>query len=210
MSGILENLSQKISSQVENTDQNVLMYGMVSLFGFIAGYSVLAGLSYMMNIFACTMTAAVSSSLLRVFTGGSHAGSPVRCIITGTAVFLALGKGAQYLSLSDWAWLYSIIPGSVGLGGILIIYKYGYATTHKKYLGSYGHGRKLRSAAIALMAAWLAAVYGMVITAPLNAGGRVFIVASLLGVTWQIFSMTTAGYRVSNAADVLLQRVGVR
>lgn len=210
MSGILENITQKISSQVENTDQNVLMYGMVSLLGFVTGYSILAALSYLFNILVYTMTAAVSSSLLRVFTGGSHATSQIRCVFTGTAVFLALGKGAQYLSLSDWAGPYVIIPGVLGLGGILIIYRYGYATTHNKALGAYGHGRKLRLAAIALMAAWLTAVYVMVITAPLNSGERVFIVSSMLGVAWQLFSMTPAGYRVSDAADVLLQRVGVR
>lgn len=210
MSGMLEDFSQKISSQVENTDQNILLYGMISLLGFIAGYSILAALSYIMSIFACTMTAAISSSLLRVFTGGSHASSPVRCIITGTAIFLALGKGAQYLSSPDWVGLYSIIPGTVGLVGILIIYKYGYATTHNKSLGSYGHGRKLRLAAIALMSAWLAAVYSLIISGPLNAGERVFIAASVLGVVWQLFSMTPAGHSVSNTADMLLQRMGVR
>lgn len=210
MSGMLENLSQKISSQVENTDKNVLMYGMVSLLGFIAAYSVLAVFSYLLNIFAYAMIAAVSASVLRVFAGGSHATSQTRCVFIGTAVFLALGKGAQYLSLSDWAWLYSIIPGALGLGGITIIYRYAYATTHNKALGEYSHGRKLRLAAVALMAVWLAAVWVMVITVPLNSGERVFIISSALGVAWQLFSMTPAGYSVSNAADVLLQRVGVR
>lgn len=209
MGGLLGRAAQNIADGAPGADRDVIYFGLFSLLSFIAGYAVLGVLSYALGIFAFAMIAGVSAQILRVFTGGSHATSPLRCLVIGTAVFLVLGKMAQYIAQFSGQAFYYLAPGVVGLLGLAAVYRYGYATTHKKPLGSYPHGRKLRSYAIVLILIWLCAVYLMIIHHQTNFN-RIFVASSLPGLAWQCFSLTPAGYRFSEAADSWLRKMHVR
>lgn len=210
MSGLLGRLAQNIADGAPGADRDVIYFGLFSLLSFIAGYAALGVLSYALGIFAFTMIAGVSAQILRVFSGGAHAMSPWRCLVIGTAVFLVLGKTAQYIAQFSGQAFYYLAPGVVGLLGLAAVYRYGYATTHKKPLGSYTHGRKLRSCATALILVWLGAVYFMTISNPPTGLERIFVTSSLLGLAWQCFCLTPAGYGFSEAVDGRLKKMGVR
>ena len=207
MSKLIQNFAHKISRETGYNDTGVIVFGLQSLVSLIANYAVLAVLAFFLHVFPHAIIAAFTSSSLRVFSGGSHASSPLRCVIFGTVVFLMLGGIAVTLASFTSTPLFAVLAIMIALLATAAIFKYGYATTHKKPLNSYAHGKKLRSIAITVLFAWLAVILYLSYFHILSLQSRVFMASALTGIAWHTFCLTPWGHKVNQIADNQMQKL---
>lgn len=207
MSKVIHNFAQRISRETGNNETGVIVFGLQSLASLIFNYVVLAVLSYFLQVFPHTIIAALASSSLRIFSGGSHASSSLRCTIFGTLVFLILGRIAVTLAFFTSTAFFLSLGISIAVLATAAIFKYGYATTHKKPLNSYAHGIKLRTIAITVLFAWLAVILYLSYFYILSLQSRVFMASALTGIAWHTFCLTPWGHKVNQIADKQMQKL---
>ncbi|GEM_PF-2046151 len=210
MSKLIHNFAHRISRETGYKDTGIIFFGLQSLISMISGYAVLGVLSFILKVFPHAIIAALVSSSLRVFSGGSHASSPLRCTVFGTVMFLVLGGIAATLAALNSTVLLLTLTILIPVLAMVAIYKYGYATTHKKPLNSYAHGRKLRSAAVTVLFVWLVVIIYLLYFHASNLSCRVFIASILTGIAWHTFCLTPLGHKVNEIADRLLQNLRVK
>jgi len=209
MSNLIHNFAHRISRETGYKDTGIISFGLQSLFSLISGYAVLGLLSFILKVFPHAIIAAFVSSSLRVFSGGSHASSSLRCTVYGTVMFLALGGIAAALAAFNSIFLFVTLTILIALPAMVAIFKYGYATTHKKPLNSYAHGRKLRTIAITVLFAWLITIAYLLYYHFFSLSSRVFIASILTGIAWHTFCLTPLGHKVNEVADKKLQKLRV-
>ncbi len=207
MSKLMQNFAQKISRETRYNDAGVILFGLQSFMGLIFNYAALALLAFILQVFPHAILAALASSSLRIFSGGSHSSSPLRCAVFGTLVFLILGRIAVTLSFFTSTAFFLSLGISIAVLATAAIFKYGYATTHKKPLNSYAHGRKLRSMAITVLFAWLAVILYLSYFHIMSLQSRVFMASALTGIAWHTFCLTPWGHKVNQIADKQLQKL---
>jgi len=205
MSKLTQNVAQRIARETGYNDTGVIVFGLQSLAGLISNYVVLAILSFFLHVFPHAIIAALASSSLRVFSGGSHASSPLRCAIFGTVVFLMLGRIAVTLSSFTSTSFFAALAIIIALLATAAIFKYGYATTHKKPLNAYAHGRKLRIIAITVLLTLLAVILYLSYFHIQSLHCRVFMASTMAGIAWYTFCLTPLGHKVNDIADRQLQ-----
>ncbi|WP_066638991.1 accessory gene regulator ArgB-like protein [Desulfolucanica intricata] len=208
MDSFFQKLALKISSE---TGQNVdtMLFGLRTLWNFLAGYSVLGILSLLFGIFPYAVIAALSASTLRVMTGGAHASSSNRCLVYGTLVFLTLGFLAQQLKTLD-LWLFlNVFTILIWVTGIPITIKYATSSINGKPLGTFTSGRRYRNLAIVFLSLWSVIVLLMSLEQTAGEYQLIFQYASLLGVTYQVFSLTPWGHKTVSIIDGVLQKIRI-
>lgn len=205
---LLYKIAEKLTTETNNKNPEVVYFGLQSLCYSLSGYLALGILSYLLHVFPQAVIAAVTSSMLRLFSGGSHLSTPLRCTLFGTIVFLLLGTIAVYIPLWTSTGSYPLLAAVITALAVYSIYKYGYATTHQRPLHSYQHGKKLRSIAVTCLSLWFILVLYLTCLSPGNAGS-IFISSSLLGVAWHTFSLSPPGHIMSAGVDKIFQRIGL-
>lgn len=193
--------------QETNQDPEVLTYGFNTLKQMIIGYVILISFSYILNILIPTLTIAITTSILRMFTGGSHATSKKRCLIIGISVFIFFGFmiiGLQPIMVYEY---YIILLFSTLIISLIIIYKYGYATTHKKLLKTYNHGKKLMI--ISFFIILINCIISLLLLNILinNYIIELIILSINIGILWHVFDLTPIGKNLTIILDKYLHKI---
>lgn len=174
----------------DSGQQEILQYALTILsttvFGFVA--IILAG--FLVGVPGLAFAAALSSGILRIYSGGAHASCPERCVAIGAIIFTTLGMAAGKLAHLNL--LYNLFP-LVCVFAYLALYFYSPADAPGKPIET-NLGRKImRRRAFVILSVWAAAT--LILTwrgwAPVE-----LLLASCLGVGWQSFSLTPCGYLV--------------
>lgn len=186
--------------------ESILTYALKVLFSSIIGYSAIFIISWVIGVLPYTLAAVITASVLRTFAGGAHAGSAFNCTVIGGTVFTALGLLGKYTS--DWVHYYYIVFAfAAGLAAIIIIARYAPADTPSKPITNTGQRRRLRGISIAFIICWLVSVLFNQLA--LFKVPNYIIYSSTLGLAWQAFSLTPAGYCLGRILDNTLNKVKV-
>lgn len=210
MLNITQALTNKIVEKSGHPEPEIIKYGLITISHFIMGYSVLLVLSWLLDIFVQTFIAVTIFSILRSFSGGAHATSPTRCIIVGSIIFLLIGKLVLFLFNIIPDWMYYVIPVSLSILTIIVIYNFAYATTHQKPLGSYAHGQKLRSIGVVLVFIWLSITMVSYLIVPELIYTKIFIISSCCGVVWHNISLTPVGNKLVLSMDLCVKYLQIK
>ena len=185
-----------------------MLFALRVLWNLFAGYALLAVSSFLLGVFSYSIIAALFSSFLKVVSGGAHASSSNRCLVYGTLVFLFLGYLGRQITCCISSYLLDISIVLIWVTGIPIIFKYATSSITGKPLGTYSAGRKFRNISICCLSIW--AVVVLIIDG--HATGefsRIFTVSSLMGVSYQIYSLTPWGYKTVDTVDNLLSKIHI-
>ncbi|WP_238134169.1 accessory gene regulator ArgB-like protein [Calderihabitans maritimus] len=181
-------------------DEDVVLFGLRLFLTSFSGYVALILFAAFWGIFHYALAAAVTVSLFRVFSGGAHATSPLRCNLIGLSVFLTLGFLVKLLPQAPGP----LWTATISLVGIFVIYKYVPAETPGKPISSKVQRKYLRIISFILLIAW-----GMGCTLALWQPTKFvtpdIILSSSLGMMWQLLTLTPIGYRIVGGMDSLLK-----
>lgn len=203
------NISDKMINKISKNEKEreILKFGFETLFNFITGYIVLILLGLVFNVLIEILVIAISINIIRIFTGGAHASSPLRCLVIGTIIYLILTLLVKLLI--NYSFINSNLYTIIIICFIIVIIsilKNGFATTHKKHLFSYSHGRKLMITSIVIMFVWMQLMLYIV---TLNNYNHI-IISSCMGILYHAFSLSQIGFNTISFLDKNLKILNKR
>lgn len=182
-------------------DAEVILFGMRLFFTSASGYVALIILASLLGILPYALAAAITASVFRIFSGGAHASSPLRCNLIGVGVFLTLGFISDLFSYTH---LLVYVPVFIAIIGIYIIYQYVPAETPGKPVSSQVQRKYLRAISFALLSLW-----SIICFLRLSEPGEFFktkmVLASCFGMAWQLFTLTPLGFKVVGGINSMLK-----
>ncbi|WP_081214292.1 accessory gene regulator ArgB-like protein [Neomoorella thermoacetica] len=191
-------------------DTEVILFGMRLFFTSASGYVALIIIASLLGILPYALAAAITASVFRIFSGGAHASSPLRCNLIGVGVFLVIGLVTKVCSFAgSVARNITII---ITLFGMYIIYTYVPAETPGKPISSQIQRKYLRIISFSLLTIWcIVSFWGLSYTPGINE--KKIVLSSCLGMSWQLFTLLPLSYRVVGKVDTLLkhfiERLGI-
>ncbi|MDS1030259.1 accessory gene regulator B family protein [Bacillota bacterium LX-D] len=198
----LEKLSNYLAEE-SGRDQEVILYGLQILSSVLMGYVFLIIISWALGIFVPVITAALTSSIFRAFSGGAHASSKLRCSIIGLLILIPIGFCAKYTYVAIYP-LINYIVLFVVLCGIYVIYKYVPADTPQKPINSTLQKKVLKTVSMVLFMIWIIVCF-LLSNKTNNPFVALLVYASTLGMFWQLVSVTPWGYKFVDNIDHILQ-----
>lgn len=190
----------KLSSEQEA----VLAYGALTALNTVVALTLMVVLGLLTGLTGPLFAAMVFGAGLRVLSGGAHYTAPWRCSTASAFTYLGLAGGAWLLGQLPWttfalaavlcaAWCFSLYVTCVYV-----------PTDTKAYRLSPEKKRILRRLTLISLV-----VIGVVWIRALVAGlPAVWLLATMLGVLWQMFTVTPVGTSIVHAVDSLLAALG--
>lgn len=203
------NIVDKITKQLDldNEKKEILAYGAFALLQTILSIFVIIVLGIMLNILLEALIISFAISILRKYSGGTHASSPSGCIIIGTIVTIAEALIivcflSQIINLN----LILIIGLFTLMLAFFCIYKFAPVDNPAKPIKSQTKKNKMKRKSFIVLI-----IYSLIVIMNIFlfcfSGSSRFNVYSLCiygGVLWQIFTLTKTGYLILNKVDMLL------
>jgi len=188
---LIDSLNKELA--LSNDEVEVITFGYRLVIYSVLGYLVIALLAYLLGILGPTLTAAITASIFRVFSGGAHASTQKRCVTVGAIIFNILGFVANtfYDNLSvamlkQFSWIVAIIA-------LISFIVYAPADTPGKPITSKVQKGRLKGISIGLLAVWII-LFNFVIKGEINIY-RQYLLATSLGLAWQSVSLWKSTYR---------------
>ncbi|ATW27325.1 hypothetical protein DCMF_23525 [Candidatus Formimonas warabiya] len=206
-----QTMTNKISHYLateSGKDEEVILFGFKLFTSFILGYLVLIVLAVKLGIFYETITAGLTVSFFRTFSGGAHASSQWRCNLIGLLILIPIGFFVKYDYLAVNPFLGYLLLLTTILG-IWSTYIYAPADTPGKPVTSQVQKKYLRRISFTLLFVWsILCIFLVLYEKNLLINRLIF--ASCLGMVWQIFSITPIGYLFVHFLDSLLKIITER
>lgn len=209
----LELLCKKISYTIKNQieideeKRSIIEYG---LFAFLhMGISILSILivGSVFNVAIESLIISCIIAILRKFSGGAHASTPINCAIVGIliSVFPAyLGKNIN-LNVN-----YIILLGIIiYIVSFIIIYKLAPVDSPNKPIKKEEKIKKLKKGSITILCIYMIVVLFNIIIYYINRKNLmlVYSLCIYIGIAWQVFTLTKIGHSVVNIIDSLLIKI---
>lgn len=195
-------------------EEEVLRYSLNLVVSTVLGYGVLIAAAALLGVLPTALAAALSASALRIFSGGAHASRLSRCVGLGAVIFIAIGwfaaggvpvlEKTPYLEvLASQTKVILIIIVTVGTG---IIYFYAPAPAPGKPKQTYLQQTVMKSCSLVLLWWWGGTVW-LVYSWQWGMEHQELLLASELGVVWQLMSLTPLGFGLLGGGEKILDLV---
>lgn len=167
---------------------------------FSLGLALLVAL--LLGTFSNVLIIALTTAVLRSFSGGAHSSTMFGCAIYGTIIMNIFGIITKYTNLNKG--VLSIIILIIFLFALWSINKYAPADTPGKPITTKVKRQKLRRFSFLTLFIW----FGICITWYTGLTKHyIFAYSSALGVLWQCFSLTNWGYSLLHHMDRVVQMI---
>jgi accessory gene regulator B len=209
-SDVILSLEIKISTfltkelKLDKDTNEIITYSLHLVFSTIIGIAFIVFAGWVLDVVQSTLFIAVSAAIVRSFSGGAHCSSPFRCALTGAIIFPSLALLVEIVEpiLSD-TWIITIIVLSLFFSGISF-YLWAPADSPGKPITTIMHRTKLRRLTFASVV--LLVVIALAIgKLKLFSSPRAVILSLMLGLAWQGFSVSPAGYKFTHGLDFILR-----
>ncbi|WP_027355480.1 accessory gene regulator ArgB-like protein [Desulfofundulus thermocisternus] len=200
---MIHNLAQRIASWLgEELQQEeraaVMAYGLELLLGTVVKVVCFVTIPLLLGIFPQVMAVLLASVVFRLAAGGAHCTAYYRCLVGSLVTFTCLGFLARWLSETD-------IPAqgialAAALFAVIVALIWAPADTPAKPITGEGYRRALKIISLMVALCYIAVTWFLPLRGDL-------VAASALGLAFQSFTVTPAGYRFMEWLDVLLGRL---
>ncbi|NPV51961.1 MAG: accessory gene regulator B family protein [Firmicutes bacterium] len=198
-------------SQDQREIAEYALYNMLITSGTALGVLVIGSLA---GVLPEAVMALVTGAVFRWSTGGAHLHKPYRCMIISISIPLIMAYISR-ISRGLWglmgaklmgAYMAGSSQGAMLLGLVIILFVlsfviirlYAPAETENKPI-SPGQRARIRTWAYLTLLAWAAIM--VIMSFFYTGGGMTLVIASCLGLTWQMLSVTPVGYSILSRVD---------
>lgn len=188
---LMDNLGRELDLSEDKIE--VITFGYRLFIYSIWGYVLIILTSYILGTLPATLTAAVTASLFRIFSGGVHANSQKKCVVFGAVIFNLLGlivnlfsNGASWKLANGLVWITAIIA-------LVSFILYAPADTPGKPITTKVQIKKLKGISITLLFIWCIFVH-YVFKGETNMD-KLYLLASTAGLAWQSVSLWPITYK---------------
>ena len=186
---IVENIDREFQLDADKREQ--VEFGLKCLLTLLLSYTLIIVSSWVLGLFPGALIVAGALGLLRSFSGGAHASTSLRCAVIAIMYTNSLAYLAQVLSRLEPLWLHIFVVGVAGVGlGLLL--KFAPVDVPEKPITDPMHRKRLQ---------WLSVVSFLVAILISLAVESQYSYAILLGLCWQLLSLTPAGELLARLLD---------
>lgn len=184
-------------------DREVYLYSLRVWGSTLITTLVMAAVAWLTDSLSLTFASAISAALLRIFAGGAHQHKAEVCTLISVGVHLSIAWIVKYdllfsLSMAWYAWLAAI----AFVGWAVVTYAPAAAVTKPIEGDERIKFRRLSFISFGVVASMLA----LMIIGQWPAGA----IAGCLGLAWQGFTMTKAGFQFAHQVDQWLEKAYTR
>lgn len=89
-------ISEYLAAEMNYDEEtrNILAYALDSILLTMGGFITIWVIGTLLGVFRQTLVAAIAGGVLRLFSGGTHCSTPLKCMLTGAALYTCVGWGA--------------------------------------------------------------------------------------------------------------------
>lgn len=202
MGRIIDKITEKFKEELGlgEDDTEVLNYSLTVYSTTVIGYGVIILAALPFGVVDTALASVITSSMLRIFSGGAHASVSRNCILGGGVIFTFLGLFAKLFVPTSSIMLWLTIFGAAGFA-FWSVYRYAPADTPGKPITTKKAKDKLRKYSFMVLVGWVAAIF-LCLMGFVNVSANL-LYASTLGIIWQGFTLTHSGYRLVDSVDRL-------
>jgi len=203
MSNFINQFSKHLQSELNLNEERteVVIFGLYTFFSTVAGFAAVIVIGYLIGELKLSLTAATTISIFRSVSGGAHSKQLRNCTILGAMVSPGIAIICKLVSPMLTVLVLSIIIAVVWLFSLRSVFEFAPADTPKRPITRPDERKKFRRLSFAFLIIWIIAVLMVLVLKPYLNG---FILASTLGLLWQVYSITPDGYRLVNRFDKFL------
>jgi accessory gene regulator B len=204
-------ISEKISVELNlNSDEReILYYGAFSLIQTIISIVLVSVVSILFGVLVEALIVTFVVALLRKYSGGVHASTPIGCNIIG--IFVCIVQAVVFSHI----YLLFNVPWIIAIGMVIfiwsyiIIYKLAPVGSPAKPVKKETKIRRLKKASILIVSIYLVIcmlnMYIYIDTA--EARYLIYSLCIYGGVLWQAFTLTSVGHMLIGKLDVFLNQI---
>lgn len=198
LSLISEKLVNYIYKDSSKKEKEIMTYGAKILFSTLGGYLLIFFVSSIYGVASLALTAAITAGIIRAFAGGVHASSFKGCAFLAAIIFSSLGLVVSYAGGYLTERLILLLLVGVFCLGSLIIYYYAPRDVEEKPIDSIYKRAKLKI--ISYIVFFILVLLNLILY--LTIAADLYILASLLGISWQLFTLTPLAYKLFNRKQI--------
>lgn len=202
---IASKISAKLS--IDSDHEEVLAYGAFALIQTILSILVIIIFGAVFDVLIEALVISFSAALLRKFSGGAHATSPMRCALSGMVIFGGLSLILKYFVINV-EFLYLIVAMIVAFAFVYyIMFKYSPVGSVNKPLKNEKTRKCLKIKSIKFVSC-LVIVNVILIITYLKTKNTVLLSIAICistGVMWQSITMVSLGHLIIDLLDKLLE-----
>ncbi|MFZ7122063.1 MAG: accessory gene regulator ArgB-like protein [Eubacteriaceae bacterium] len=200
-----DKIAKKISDELKlNVDQyEIISYGAFAVIQIIISIVAVAFFGLILGVMPQALMVSFSTSLLRQYSGGAHAGRPRSCIVIGTAASVGLALFIKLISsvLIFRHWI--SVVAMIFMVSFYIIYKKAPVDSEAKPIRTETKRKKMKMKSLIVVTTYFVLNIAFVIMY-LSAYNINYIIYSLDicgGMLFQIFSLTIIGHKILGKID---------
>lgn len=191
--------------RLPDEQRSVVAYGALTALNTVTALALMAAGGWFTGLLTVTLASAAVGGSYRVLTGGAHYTAPWRCSSASALTYLLLAAAASWLSRLPWRAETLALVGIAALALALWVVTVYAPTDTKAYRLSEAKKARLRRLSCGALglgaAAWTAAL--------LMGVSPVWLLVTVLSCTWQMITVTPAGFRMVHAVDHSMMRLGI-
>lgn len=189
-----EQLSEYLRKEMKVTAETIeiVRYGLEVFLSTLGGILAILVIGAIFRVVPEALAAVVAVAALRVFAGGAHCSTAVRCALVSGLVFPGIGL----LSRCIFSFLLphmEVFLGGVFLVGLMSAYFLAPVDSPEKPIRTAQHRRRLRRLAMVTVLVLVSAIYVLFQTTP---NASTLIVAAGFGLLWECFVLTSMGHKL--------------
>ena len=211
---IQDQLAKKISDELnlEEEQYEIIRYGAFAIMQISLCIIAVAVFGLLFGVMLQALIVSFSTSILRQYSGGTHASRPGSCAVIGTVVSVGLALFMKYIGNFMNVNTILIVDGISFLIAFYIINKYAPVDSKAKPIKSEAKRKKMRKRSFIIAATYLilSIVFLLSYQFTNNVDFYIFVLDISGGMLFQVFSLTIIGRSVLAKIDQGLTRVMYR
>lgn len=144
-------ISEYLAAEMNYDEEirSILAYALDSIFLTMGGFITIWVFGIFLGVFRQTLVAAIAGGVLRLFSGGTHCSTPLKCMLTGTVLYTFVGWGAAniYVLRPD-KFVLSVSMYILAMVSLIIVAKYAPVDSPAKPIVSVDYRNKLHKSSI--------------------------------------------------------------
>lgn len=209
----MEKLAKKLANDISRSlgydgeKEAVIAYGLIAMIQIFVTVLVVLLLGILINAPVEALTVCFSVSILRQYSGGAHAGSAELCTGIGVVYCTAAAFASRKLLLP----LYSPVPMATAMIIIyiisfLMVYQYAPVDSPQKPIRTEQKRKRMRKGSFIILSVYFALSMILFVLGYEFSISNSYAISLLLGVSWQIFTLSSAGASLLHNVDKLFRK----
>lgn len=206
---LCENISYILKKQLEIDEDNriIIEYGLFAFFHMAISILAVLIIGAVFNVMIESLIISFTIAILRKFSGGAHASTPINCAIMGVLISVLPAYLIKNISLKvNYIILLGIVIYIISL---IIVYKLAPVDSPNKPIKKETKIKRLKRGSITILFTYMIIVIFNIIIYYVNERNYMLIYSLCIyvGVLWQVFTLTKAGHVIVKIIDSLFIKI---